>query len=136
MAGPLIGFGYTPNVINKDVWEDIPEDLKQIIIEEGAKAELEALRLSPFQNVIPVQVNQQLGVQLVPFSEEIIQHIQKVVLPEHVLPGWLARLGYPGSNEAIIEATNNKVSPYMGYWINDDGSIREVPITKGPRSRE
>ena len=136
MAGPLIGFGYTPNVINKDVWDDIPQDLQQIIIEEGAKAELEALRLSPFQNVIPVQINQQLGVELVPFSEEIIQYIRKVVLPEHILPGWLDRLGYPGSNEAIIEALNNKISPYMGYWINEDGSIREVPITKGPRSRE
>ena len=51
MAGPLIGFGYTNNVINKDVWNKIPEDLQQIITEEGAKAELEGLRLAPFQNL-------------------------------------------------------------------------------------
>ena len=38
MVGSVIGFGYTNNVINKDVWDGIPEDLQQIIIEEGAKA--------------------------------------------------------------------------------------------------
>ena len=59
MAGPIIGFGYTNNVINKDLWNEIPEDLQQIIIEEGARAELEGLRLSPFQNVVGLQINQQ-----------------------------------------------------------------------------
>ena len=71
MAGPVIGFGYTNNVINKDVWDDIPEDLQQIMIEEGAKAELEALRLAPFENLFGLQANLTLGVQPVPFSQEI-----------------------------------------------------------------
>ena len=48
MTGPVVGFGYTNNVINKDVWDNIPTDLQQIIIEEGAKAELEGLRLAPY----------------------------------------------------------------------------------------
>ena len=135
MAGPIIGFGYTNNVINKDVWNEIPEDLQQIIIEEGAKAELEGLRLSPFQNIVAVQINQQFGLEIVPFSEEIVEHIQTVVLPEHVIPGWLKRLGYPGKNDAIVNAANQKTSAYTGIWINEDGSIGKVPITKGPRSR-
>ena len=134
MSGPVVGFGYTNNVINKDVWNAIPEDLQQIIIEEGAKAELEGLRLSPFQNSVPITLNQQLGLQPVPFSEEVISHIHNVVQREHVIPGWLKRLGYPGNNDAIVKAFNEKISDYAGIWINEDGSLSEVPVTKGPRA--
>ena len=132
MAGPLVGFGYTNNVINKDVWNEIPEDLQQIIIEEGAKAELEGLRLAPFQNVAAVAINQQLGMQPVPFSPEVQQYIRQTVLPEYVIPGWLARLGFPGRNEDIVEVYNEKSSPYSGIWINEDGTIRQVEISRGP----
>ncbi len=136
MAGPLIGFGYTNNVINKDIWNGIPDDLQQIMIEEGAKAELEGLRLAPFQNVAAVAINQQLGMQPVPFSPEIQQHIQETVLPEHVIPKWLRRLGYPGDNDDIVAISNEKLSPYTGLWINEDGTVNQVEITKGPRSSQ
>ncbi len=142
MNGPLIVFGYTNNVINKDVWDKIPADLQQIIVEEWAKTELEALRLAPFQNLVAPQINQALGLEAVPFSEDILSHIQTVVVPEYVLPGWLQRIGFPGKGEEIVAAYeeivaayNEKVSPYNGLWINDDGSIKEVPITKGPRAQ-
>ena len=134
MSGPVVGFGYTNNVINKDVWNEIPDDLQQIIVEEGAKAELEGLRLSPFQNSVPITLSQQFGLRAIAFSEEIINHIQAVVQREHVIPGWLKRLGYPGNNDAIVKAFNEKISAYTGLWINEDGSLREVPITKGPRA--
>jgi TRAP-type C4-dicarboxylate transport system substrate-binding protein len=134
MAGPIVGFGYTNNVINKDIWNKIPEDLQQIMIEEGARAELEGLRLAPFQNVAAVAINQALGVQPVPFSPQIHQHIQTVVLPEYVIPGWLRRLGYPERNAEPVAIFNEKLSPYHGLWINEDGSIKQVPITKGPRA--
>jgi TRAP-type C4-dicarboxylate transport system substrate-binding protein len=135
MAGPVIAFGYTNNVVNKDVWDEIPADLQQIITEEGAKAELEALRLAPFQNLIAVQINQTLGIQPVPFSEDIRRHIQTVVLPDHVIPGWLRRLGYPGKGEDIVAIANSKVAPYIGMEIAEDGSLRPVPITKGPLAK-
>ena len=95
LAGPIIAFGYTNNVINKDIWDDIPADLQQIIIEEGAKAELEALRLAPFENLYPIQANMAVGMELVPFSPEILEYIDNVVLPDYILPRWSARLGYP-----------------------------------------
>ena len=136
MSGPIIGFGYTNNVINKDVWNAIPADLQQIMIEEGAKAELEGLRLAPFQNVSAVAINQQLQVQPIPFSPEILRHIQEVVLPEHVMPGWLDRLGFPGRNADIVAIFNEKFSPSTGLWINDDGTITQVEITKGPRASQ
>ena len=135
MNGPLISFGYTNNVINKDVWDRIPEDLQRIITEEGAKAELEALRIAPYQNVAAVQIGQALGLTPVPFSGEILAHIDAVVLPEHVLPGWLQRLGYPGRGGEIVAIYNEKSSPYTGLWIEEDGSISRVPITKGTRAQ-
>ena len=136
MSGPIIGFGYTNNVINKDVWAEIPEDLQQIITEEGAKAELEGLRLAPFQNVAALAINQSVGMQIVPFSPEIYQHIQAVVLPQHIIPGWLRRLGFPEQNAETVAIYNEKVSPYTGFWVNDDGSIERVPITKGPSASQ
>ena len=132
MAGPLVAFGYTNNVINKDVWSEIPADLQQIITEEGAKAELEGLRLAPFQNLIAVQINVQLGVQPTPFSEDIYRHIQTVVLPQYVIPGWIQRVGYPGKGADVVAIVNSKVAPYIGLEIAEDGSLRPVPITKGP----
>ena len=135
IAGPVIGFGYTNNVINQDVWDGIPADLQQIIIEEGAKAELEALRLAPFQNFIALEAAEDLGLEAAPFSDEVQEHIQTVVLTEHVIPGWLRRLGYPGSGEAAVAIYNAKSAPYTGLMIAPDGSIERVPITKGPRAR-
>lgn len=135
MNGPLVGFGYTNNVINKDVWNRIPTDRQQIIVEEGAKTELEAHRLAPFQNLVAPQINQALGVKRVQFSDEIVSHIQTVVVPDYVLPGWLQRLGYPGRGADIVVTYNEKASPYNGLQINEDGSVKQVPITKGPRAQ-
>ena len=135
LAGPIIGFGYTNNVINKDVWDDIPEDLQQIILEEGAKAELEALRIAPFDNLYALEANKAVGMTLVPFSPEVLEYIDTVVFPEYILPGWRDRLGYPGRNEDVIASYNEMISPYTGYLISEDGSITEVPITKGSRTR-
>ena len=136
MSGPIIGFGYTNNVVNKDVWGEIPEDLQQILIEEGAKAELEGLRLAPFQNVAALAINQAQGMQIVPFSLDIYEHIQTVVLPEHIIPGWLRRLGFPGQNAGVVAIFNEKLSPYTGFWVNEDGTLRRVPITAGPNATQ
>ena len=134
MAGPLIGFGYTNNVINKDVWDRMPADLQQIMIEEGAKMELEALRLAPYQNFIALEANKQAGLKPRPFNAETWQHIDEVVLTEHVLPGWVRRLDYPNSGREIVGIYNDKVAPYAGLSINPDGSIGRVEITRGPRA--
>ena len=135
IAGPVIGFGYTNNVINQDIWDGIPEDLQQIIIEEGAKTELEALRLAPFQNFIALEAAQDRGLEAAPFSNEVQEHIRTVVLPEHVIPGWLRRLGYPGSGADAVAIYNAKSAPYTGLMIAPDGSVEQAPITKGPRAR-
>ena len=134
MAGPVIGFGYTTNVINGDLWDSIPPDLQQIIIEEGAIAELEALRIAPYHNVLSVQANQGLGIQAIPFSEEIIRYIAGVVLPQNVIPDWLARLGYPERNQDAVRIFNEHAGPYIGLHIDENGAVTRSQITKGPRA--
>ena len=134
MAGPIIGFGYTTNIINGDLWESIPADLQQIIIEEGARAELEALRIAPYHNILAVQANQTAGIQPIPFSEDIIRHIAGVVLPQHIIPDWLERLGYPEHNQDAVRIFNEHAGPYIGLRIEEDGTVSPAEITKGPRA--
>ena len=134
MAGPVIGFGYTTNVINGDKWASIPADLQQIIIEEGAIAELEALRIAPYHNILAVQANQAAGIQPIPFSEDIVRYIAGVALPQNVLPDWLDRLGYPERNQDAVRIFNEHAGPYIGLKIEDDGTISRTEITKGPRA--
>ena len=134
MAGPIIGFGYTTNVINGDKWESIPADLQQIILEEGARAELEALRIAPYHNILAVQANQSAGVQPIPFSEDIIRHIAGVVLPRNIIPDWLDRLGYPEHNQDAVRIFNEHAGPYIGLRIEEDGTVSPSEITKGPRA--
>ncbi len=134
MTGPVIGFGYTNNVINAEVWGRIPADLRQIIIEEGAKTELEALRLAPYQNLLAVQINQAQGIQPVPFTEDQIRYIVGVIGPERIIPGWLRRLGYPERNHEAVGIFNDHVGPYFGVSIEADGSVTRTEITKGPQA--
>ena len=134
MTGPIIGFGYTDNVINANVWDSIPQDLQQIMIEEGARAELEQLRLAPIQNLIPVLVNQQLGVQPIPFSPEDAAYLATVIGKENVVPGWVSRLGYPERNDEAVRIFNESVGPYIGLHIDEDGGVTRGQITKGPRA--
>ena len=135
MAGPLIRFTYTNNVINRDVWDKMPADLQQIMVEEGAKVELEALRLAPFHNFVALEANKQAGLKVQPFTEETLRYIDEVVVPQHVLSGWLSRLGYPDSGQEVVGIFNEKVGPYSGFRINADGSIERVAATKGPRAQ-
>ncbi len=49
IAGPIYNVTEQANVVNRDFWNRIPSDLQQIILEEGAKMELETLRLASIQ---------------------------------------------------------------------------------------
>ena len=134
LNGPLRSMPSTNNVINADVWNDIPADLQQIFIEEGAKAELEQLRLTSIQNVIGVQRIIDAGMRLVEFSPELLDHSFDVAVIEHVIPGWLNRLGYPGEGDNAVAMFNEHVGPYVGLRIESGGSVAQVPISQGPHA--
>ena len=135
LNGPLKSLLSTNNIVNAEVWESIPSDLQQIFIEEGTKSELEQLRLTSIQNVTGVQKNIDAGMELVEFTPELADYSLNVAVMEHVVPGWLRRLGYPGKNDDAVAMFNDHVGPYVGVNIGADGAVSEAPITKGPHAQ-
>ncbi len=134
LNGPMKSLLSTNNVINADVWNDIPADLQQILIEEGAKSELEQLRLTSIQNVTGVQKNIDAGMTPVEFSPELADHSLNVAVIQHVIPGWLNRVGYPERGEEAVAMFNEHVGPYVGLAIVADGRVVKTRITKGPHA--
>ena len=131
MNGPLPSFTATNNIVNSMVWERMPEDLQQIFLEEGARSELEQLRLTAIQNEVGTKKNLNAGLELVQFNDEINAQI-RVATMSNVLPGWLRRMGGPDDERSMhwVPLFNERVGSWVGLKIEDDGSISEVPITK------
>ena len=131
MNGPLPSFTATNNIVNAQVWGKLPEDLQKIFLEEGARAELEQLRLTAIQNEVGTKKNLRAGLELVQFSDEINAQI-RVATKTHLLPGWLRRLGGPDSENAKkwVPLFNERVGSCVGLKIEADGRISEVPISK------
>ena len=136
MNGRLYSFNSTTNVINGEVWADIPADLQQILLEEGAKQEIEALRLTAIHNVTGITRNIEAGLELVEFGPEA-QALSKRAGAESVLPNWLQRLGYPDKGQDVVDVFNNKIGPFVGLRVDLDASdergfvVVDVPITQG-----
>ena len=135
LNGPLKSLLSTNNIVNAEVWDSIPTDLQQIFIEEGTKSELEQLRLTSIQNVTGVQKNIDAGMELVEFTPELADYSLNVAVMEHVIPGWLRRLGYPGKNDDAVGMFNEHVGPYVGVSIDAEGNVSTAGITKGPHSQ-
>ena len=131
--GPLRSFGSSPIAVNGQTWNNIPDDLQQILIEEGARQELEALRLAAIQNLTGPQRNVEAGLEYVEFSPEIRRESFRVAR-ETVVPHWLKRIGYPNQNSSTVQVFNDKVGPFVGLWVDTDGSVHVVPILRGPHA--
>ena len=130
IIGPLVSFPSNNNVINAEKWASIPEDLQQIILEEAAKSELEALRISAIQNEMGLLKNTSddprgAGIdamEFIPFSEEMTFRSLNTAVMEHVVPAWVNRVG-DTSHTIIADTFNNKVGPIVGLRIESDGSV-------------
>ncbi len=131
IIGPLLSFPSNNNVINGEKWASIPEDLQQIIIEEAAKSELEALRVAAIQNEIGLIKNTterwagQDAMEFVPFSDEMSDRSNTAVM-EHVVQGWVNRIG-DNSHPIIADTFNRKIGPIIGLRIGPDGWVVRVP---------
>ena len=133
IIGPLVSFPSTNNVINGDLWNEIPENLQDIILEEAAKSELEALRLSAIQNEMGLLKNTSDdprgagldAMEFVPFSDEMNFRSLNTAVMEHVVPAWVNRVGDP-SHPIIADTFNNKVGPIVGLRIEADGSVVQI----------
>jgi len=123
MAGPLVTFTTISETMNKKVWESLPPDIQAILIEEGAKFELENLRLSPAWNETAVPKLLAKGMTLNEFSPEMVQRSYDVSL-NRVIPQWVKRVGGPDTEWARI--FNEKISPLVGVKINPDGTAGKI----------
>ena len=128
MVGPLSSQLITNLIMNKDIYANFPPDMQQILIEEGAKHELEAMRVTPAWNEVWTQRLQDEGLILNEFTPEMIDHMVNVAVMQHVIPGFVNRVG--GGDAPIIKIFNEKASHIVGLKINVDGSTTKVPITE------
>ena len=118
LIGPFISMPMGFETMNKDTWGRIPENLQAIVIEEGAKMELENLRLAAVWNETGVQVNVDKGMTFMPWSDEMQQFVYNEVALGRVLPNWIKRVG---PDEIAI--WNDIVAPWAKVQIEDDGSL-------------
>ena len=121
LIGPFISMPMGFETMNVDTWNRIPADLQAIIIEEGAKMELENLRLAAVWNETGVKVNVDAGMTFIPWSNEMKDFVYEEVALGRVLPNWIARVG---PDEIAI--WNDIVAPWAKVQIEAGGSI--VPV--------
>ena len=120
MNGFLVSLFNDNVVMNSSIYEKLPPDLQAILIEEGAKHELEALRLAAIQNEVGVIKNENEGLIKVLFSEELQALSDQAVL-NNVVPGWINRVG--DLEDPIFDIFNEKITPIVGIRIEDDGTV-------------
>ena len=124
MAGPLPLFTVENATFNYDVWEAIPEDFQQILIEEGAIYELEFFRFTPILSSLGIPKLLDEGMIYTPFNEEIKTYLFEEVALNYVIPQWVKRVGYPDNPAGVeaVELFNRNVGPTAGIVINEDGT--------------
>ena len=120
LVGPIISVGHSWFTINQSRWDEMPPDLQNIILEEGARHAYLNRQLL-FEHYAPTAVAQNIeeGMQLVEFTDEM-KAAQRNSAIENVVPGWVERVGGPTSEAATI--FNEVVAPIVKVRINDDGT--------------
>ena len=129
MVGPLSSQLLNTVIVNADVWNGLPEDIQKILEEEGARHELEAIRVTPAWNEVWIQRNIDAGLVYQEFSPALMDHMRNVVATEHVVPGFISRQD-ADNRDNIIALFNEKIAPIVGLKVLSDGTTERVPITE------
>ena len=125
MVGPLATQTVNTVIISPQVWNELPPDLQQILIEEGARHELEGLRVTPGWNEVWIPRNIEAGMIFQEFSQDMLDHQSNIVATEYVIPGIIAR--QDEDNRAnMIELFNEKIGPIVGLRVLPDGSAERI----------
>ena len=120
MAGPLPLFTVENATFNPDVWAELPEDFQAILMEEGAKYELEFFRVTPVLSGLGIPKLLDEGITYNPFNEEIRTFLFEEVALKYVVPQWVKRVG--GTDTDAVRLFNKNVGPVAGIKINPDGT--------------
>lgn len=120
MNGFLLGLFNDNVVMHRAAFDRLPPDLQAILLEEGARHELEALRLAAIQNEVGIQQNLNAGLEWAPFSPDL-QALSRRAVRDQVIPGWIERVG--DLSHPVFAVFNEKVSPIAGLRIEPDGRV-------------
>ena len=123
LVGPLTSRPQAMLAMNQDLWDELPPDFQQILIEEGAKAEARNLSLIGGWDQEGVDLNVEEGMEYIPFTPELQEGIRKAAL-ERIIPNWAERAGGPDSD--AVQLFNEKVAPIVGIKILPDGTAEEI----------
>ena len=120
LVGPIVSVGHSWFAVNADRWNAMPQDLQNIVLEEGARHAYLNRQLL-FEHFAPnaIAQNVEQGMAEVPFTPEM-KTAQRQSAIENVVPGWVDRVGGPTSEAAII--FNDVVAPIVKVQINPDGT--------------
>ena len=110
--------------MNRDQFDRLPPDFQQILLEEGAKFELEILRVAPILGEIGIPRAVDTGLEYSEFSPELWDYIFNEVVLNRIVPKWVERTGGPDSDAVAL--FNDKASPIVGVKINPDGSASVI----------
>ena len=124
LAGPIVSVFHTWFTISHTRWNQLPTDLQNIVLEEGARHAYLNRQLL-FEHFAPTAVDENVkeGMQLVEFTPEM-KAAQRESAIENVVPGWVERVGGPTSEAAVI--FNEVVAPIVKVTINADGTASAI----------
>ena len=124
IMGPFHNVPHGWLTVNLDVWNTMPRDLQNIVLEEGARhayLNRHLVLLSTELEAVDHSIGN--GVRYAPFSDRVQERMRKSAI-ENVVPRWVERIGGPDSEAARL--FNRVVSPIVDVKINDDGSVSAV----------
>ena len=124
LVGPIVSVGHSWFSISEHRWNEMPKDLQNIVLEEGARHAYLNRQLL-FEHFAPnaISENVKQGMQLVEFSDEM-KAAQRQSAIQNVVPGWVERVGGPTSEGAVI--FNDLVAPIVKVEINADGTASSI----------
>ncbi len=129
MVGPLATQAVNTVMMSPQVWNSLPPDIRQIFIEEGARHELEGLRVTPAWNEVWIPRNIEAGMIYQEFSPALLEHQANVVATEYVIPGFIARQD-EDNQDNMIALFNEKIGPIVGLTVLPDRTVQRVPPTQ------
>ena len=124
LVGPIVSVGHSWFTVSHTRWNEMPKDLQNIVLEEGARHAYLNRQLL-FEHFAPNAISENVleGMELVEFTDDM-KTAQRQSAIENVVPGWVQRVGGPTSEAAIM--FNDLVSPLVKVRINDDGSASAI----------
>ena len=129
IVGPLFNVSHSWLTVNLELWNTMPVDLQNIILEEGARhAYLNRYFVLTHFDPEAVQKHVAEGLKPAHFSHAIRDEMRLAAI-KNVIPRWVDRAGGPYSEglDRINVLFNGLVYPIVNVYINPDGSASIEP---------